>query len=70
MQVYSVMNDRICLGNTINSQSYEIIVDNDSGIFIKFSPLTFSVETHEAIVSIYRDKDGRISAIGVEYKDE
>jgi len=47
-----------------------VILDNESGIVIRFSDKWAKVEYHEGRIVIYRDKDGRISIIEVEYNDD
>ncbi|MCY0883059.1 MAG: hypothetical protein OWQ50_04515 [Acidianus infernus] len=43
------------------------VIDNKSGIIIRFRPHWTRVEYHEGKVIIYRDEDGSISIVEVEY---
>jgi len=56
--------------NTVKSASYEIALDNDSGLIVRFEKKkASSFETHDAIVTIYRDENKNILAIEIEYLD-
>ena len=50
-------------------QVYPIVVDNEAGIVIKFGERWSNIEYHEGRVIIYRNEQGRISIIEVEYDD-
>ncbi|QPG49219.1 hypothetical protein AB1303_13525 [Saccharolobus solfataricus] len=52
------------------SSSNTIVIDNKSGIIIRFKPHWTRVEYHEGKVIIYRDEDGSVSIVEVEYEDE
>jgi len=45
----------------------KVVLDNKSGLVIRFSDNWSKVEYHEGKVVIYRDKDGKISVIEIEY---
>lgn len=47
----------------------KIVEDNENGIIIKLSNNSpYKVDSHEAFVMIFRDKEGRIISIDIEYK--
>ncbi|WP_126450662.1 hypothetical protein [Sulfodiicoccus acidiphilus] len=51
--------------------AYEVVVDNEAGLFVRFSQSKpHTVETREAMVSIYRDEKRRIVALDVEYEED
>ena len=57
--------------NTVKSASYEIALDNDSGLIVRFEKKkASSFETHDAVVTIYRDENKNILAIEIEYLDD
>jgi len=49
---------------------YPVIMDNDAGIIIKFSENWAKIEYHEGRIIVYRDNNGKISIIEVEYNDD
>lgn len=53
----------------MQSQNTTPIVDNKSGVIIRFKPHWARVEYHEGKVIIYRDEDGSISIVEIEYED-
>lgn len=50
--------------------TFSSVIDNKSGIIIRFKPHWTRVEYHEGKVIIYRDEDGSVSIVEVEYEDE
>ncbi|MCG3110015.1 hypothetical protein L3N51_02312 [Metallosphaera sp. J1] len=60
-----LQNEGILHQNAINP----IIVDNKYGLIIKLSRnYPFNVESHEAFVMIFRDKEGNIVSVDIDYK--
>ncbi len=41
-----------------------------SGLAIEFGGEYYTVESHDALVLIYRDRQGRISTIDIEFEDD
>jgi len=52
------------------NNNYEISLDNDAGLIVLFiKKKASSFETHDAIVTIYRDENNKILGIEIEYLD-
>lgn len=47
-----------------------VVVDNKAGLIIRLKPHWSKVEYHEGKVIVYRDGDGSVSVIEVEYEDD
>ena len=57
--------------NAVKSANYEITLDNSAGLIILFDKKkASSFETHDAIVTIYRDENKNILAVQIEYLDD
>lgn len=78
MQISNSLNSNFVIANLPSQEQviitqqliYHIALDNESGIIIRFSNNWSKVEYHEGKIVIYRDEDGKISIIEVEYDDE
>ena len=56
--------------STKNECEYEIPLDNEAGLIIHFEKKkASSFETHDAIVTIYRDENNKILGIEIDYED-
>lgn len=51
----------------VNKMSVEM--DNKAGIVLKFDENWSNIEYHEGRIIVYRDENGKISIIEVEYND-
>ena len=57
--------------SAVKSANYEVALDNSSGLIIRFDKKkASSFETHDAIVTIYRDENKNILAVEIEYLDD
>jgi len=57
--------------NAVKSANYEITLDNSAGLIILFDKKkASSFETHDAIVTIYRDENKNILGVQIEYLDD
>jgi len=57
--------------SAVKSANYEIALDNSAGLIIRFDKKkASSFETHDAIVTIYRDENKNILAVEIEYLDD
>ncbi|BDB98711.1 hypothetical protein [Saccharolobus caldissimus] len=55
--------------NAVPQAVYPVILDNDAGIIIRFSERWNKIEYHEGRVIIYRNNQGNISILEVEYDE-
>ena len=72
MNVQSVSN-AVSLDNVVSNLPlqpvYPVILDNEAGIVIKFSERWSKIEYHEGRIIIYRNDQGNISILEVEYDE-
>ena len=67
-RIYNGLIKLYCMG--LNTNNYEKTLDNETGLIILFNrKKASSFETHDAIVTIYRDENNNILAIEIEYTD-
>ncbi|BDC17356.1 hypothetical protein [Acidianus sp. HS-5] len=72
MNVQSVSN-AASLDNMVSNASlqpvYLVVLDNEAGIVIKFGERWSKIEYHEGRIIIYRNDQGNISILEIEYDE-
>ncbi|BCU66850.1 hypothetical protein HS7_02870 [Sulfolobales archaeon HS-7] len=66
---YNAVNFNNQVSNTIMEPVYPVVLDNEAGIVIKFSEGWSNVEYHEGRIIVYRNYQGNITTLEVEYDE-
>ena len=54
-------------GNLPQVVAYPVVMDSEAGIVIRFKKKWNTIEYHEGRIIVYRDENGRISIIEIDY---
>lgn len=65
--LYASVSSHTAYGNPLQVVAYPVTMDNEAGIVIRFSRKWKSIEYHEGRIIVYRDENGKIAIIEIDY---